>query len=168
VLNQVKLIVSWNLPRLAADLAAHLESLERAGNLLNTVGQSEDFLEPYNLSLDDFDTVLGLASNKGCIDCGRLWDNYMVRDDIWLEAGLGPADNCCRECLPLRLERPLGVDDFTWPGPLPVEDSPRRQAAVREWRRRRSGLPDISNKKELERWIMRGLGFEVTGDEHHE
>ena len=114
-----RLIVSWNLPRLAADLAVHLEFLERADDMRDLSEQSEDFLEPYNLSPDDRDTVMGLAWNKGCIDCGRLWDNYMVRDDVWQQAGLGPWDICCRQCLPIRLKRPLGPDDFTWPGGPP-------------------------------------------------
>jgi hypothetical protein len=34
------------------------------------------------------------------IDCGRLWDNYMVRDELWRQAGLSPwitaAGNACR------------------------------------------------------------------------
>jgi hypothetical protein len=48
-MNSSKLIVSWNLTRLAADLAAHLESLERAGKLYSTM-QADDYLEPYNPS----------------------------------------------------------------------------------------------------------------------
>jgi hypothetical protein len=59
--------------------------------------QSDDYLEPYHLSPYDRGTVLGLAWNKGCIDCGVLWDNYMVRNDVWTEAQLRKAD-CCR-CL---------------------------------------------------------------------
>jgi hypothetical protein len=128
-----KLIVKWNLPRLARDLAAHLDSLERAGRYYSTM-QADDYLEPYNLSPDDLGTVVGLALNKGCIDCGRLWDNYVVRDDVWQQAGLLPTDNCCRECLPLRLKRPLRPDDFTYSGSLVGEDSPARRAAVQEWR----------------------------------
>ena len=73
-----KLIVKWNLARLAADLAAHLESLERACKYYSTM-QADDYLEPYNLAPDDCGTVVGLALGKGCIDCGRLWDNYVVR-----------------------------------------------------------------------------------------
>ena len=112
-----KLIVKWNLPLVAADLAAHLELLERADGLRSLSDQSDDFLAPYNLSPDDALTVVGLAWKKGCIDCGRLWDQYMVRHDVWQQAGLGPWDICCRQCLPLRLKRALTPDDFTWGGP---------------------------------------------------
>jgi hypothetical protein len=135
MISDNRLIVHWNLARVAADLAAHLESLERAGKLYSKM-QADDYLEPYNLSGDDLGTVVGLALEKGCIDCGRLWDNYMVRNDVWRQAGLGPADICCRQCLPLRLKRPLGPDDFTYPGSAD-KDSPTRQAAVQEWRRNR-------------------------------
>jgi hypothetical protein len=41
-MNQAKLIVSWNLPRLAADLAAHLELL---GESRDNVLDSEEYLE---------------------------------------------------------------------------------------------------------------------------
>ena len=131
-MNFDKLIVSWNLTRVAADLAAHLESLERAGSNM----QADDYLEPYGLSDDDLGTVVGLALEKGCIDCGRLWDNYVVRDDVWEQAGWRPTDYCCRQCLPLRLKRRLRPDDFTYYGPA-ATDSPARQAAVQEWRRTR-------------------------------
>ena len=47
-----------------------------------------------------------------CIDCGRLWDNYVVRDAVWAQAGLRPKDFCCRQCLARRLNRPLQPDDF--------------------------------------------------------
>lgn len=134
--NDRLIILRWNLPRLAADLAAHLESLDRAGKFYSNM-QADDFLERFSLSDDDLGTVVGLALEKGCVDCGRLWDAYMVRDDVWRQAGLGPADNCCRQCLPLRLRRPLGPDDFTYFGSA-AEDSPARQAAVQEWRRNRS------------------------------
>jgi hypothetical protein len=134
-----QLIVRWNLPRLATDLAAHLESMKRAGKYYSTM-QADVYLEPYNLSGDDLGTVVGLALEKGCIDCGRLWDNYVVHDELWQQAGLGPADNCCRQCLPLGLKRPLRPDDFTYPGNPAFEDSPARLAAVQEWRRNRKHL----------------------------
>jgi hypothetical protein len=75
--------------------------------------QSESYLEPYNLSPDDLHTVLGLAWKVGCIDCGHLWDHYMVRAGVWRRAGLRQADYCCRECLALRLKRALRPHDFT-------------------------------------------------------
>jgi hypothetical protein len=109
--QQPKLMVSWNLPRLARDLAAHLESV---GELEGSTWEDcEEYLEAYNLSSEDFDTVVGLAWKVGCIDCGRMWDHYMVRKDVWRKAGLRPADYSCRECLARRLKRPLGKDDFT-------------------------------------------------------
>jgi hypothetical protein len=143
--DERKLILKWNLVRLADELAEHLEGLERSDNLWDTSMQSEEFLEPYNLSEDDYDTVIGLAWKVGCIDCGRLWDHYMVRDEVWREAGLEQEDYCCRPCLSLRLKRGLRPGDFTdapinWPDaagrPL-AEVSPARAAAVEEWRRRR-------------------------------
>jgi hypothetical protein len=105
-----RLIVKWNLPQIAADLAAHLE---RLGELGDAVLDSEKYLAPYDLSPKDEHTVIGLAWKVGCIDCGRLWDYYMVRDDVWEQAGLKPAQYCCRECLALRLRRSLRSDDFT-------------------------------------------------------
>jgi hypothetical protein len=36
-----------------------------------------------------------------------------VRNSVWKEAGLKPANYCCRECLTLRLKRPLRSRDFT-------------------------------------------------------
>jgi hypothetical protein len=125
-----KLIVRWNLPRLAADLAAHLESL-RDAMVMDATFDCAEFLEPYNLSADDYRMVVGLAFHEDCVDCGRLFDHYMVRKDIWAQAGLRPTDNCCRECLALRLNRPLRPDDFTscWlnhdQGLAPRPDYPR-------------------------------------------
>jgi hypothetical protein len=55
-----RLIVHWDLARVAADLAAHLESLERAGKLYSKM-QADDYLEPYNLSADELSTVLLLV-----------------------------------------------------------------------------------------------------------
>jgi hypothetical protein len=104
------LIVKWNLPGIAANLAAHLE---RLGEMGDAVLDSEKYLAPYDLSPKDEHTVIGLAWKVGCIDCGRLWDYYMVRDDVWEQAGLRPAQYCCRECLALRLKRSLRHDDFT-------------------------------------------------------
>src|SRR5215471_12280280 len=57
--------------------------------------------------------VLGLAWKVGCIDCGHLWDHYMVSAGVWRRAGLRRADYCCRECLALRLKRALRPHDFT-------------------------------------------------------
>ena len=108
-----KLIVSWNLPRIAADLAAHLESLKRADDLLDTSIQSEEFLEPYGLSPDDDHWVTMVAWGKQCVDCGDTQDYYMVYDRIWKKAGLKPSQCCCCKCLSVRLGRPLKPDDFT-------------------------------------------------------
>lgn len=116
-----KLIVRWNLPRLAADLAVHLEALKHADQLLNTSRQSEEFLQPYGLSPEDEHTVLGIAWKKYCRDCGRLWDQYMVYDAVWAQARLGRWDWCCRECLSRRLGRRLEPSDFT-PCPLNLEN----------------------------------------------
>jgi len=63
-----RLIVKWNLPRLAADLAAHLAAI---GSLEgDDVLDSEAFLEPYHLSPDKEHTVTLLAWNAQCRDCG--------------------------------------------------------------------------------------------------
>lgn len=105
--------VKWNLKRLAADLAAHLESLERTGKLWETYGQSADFLAPYRLQPEDESDVMFLAWGKQCIDCGDLKDYYMVYDYLWSDAGLKPNQCCCRKCLSARLRRPLQPDDFT-------------------------------------------------------
>jgi hypothetical protein len=113
-----RLILRWNLPRVAADLAAQLESLGELGD--STWEDCEEYLEPYNLSPDDFDTVVGHAWKVGCIDCGRLWDHYMVYSYIWRDAGLEPHQYCCRKCLSVRLGRPLEQMDFT-PCPLNSE-----------------------------------------------
>src|SRR5262249_5435365 len=77
-MNSSKLIVSWNLARVAADLATFLKFLEGEGALWDTDVLIEEYLQPYILSADDLDTVLGLAWKKRClcIDCGRLWDSY--------------------------------------------------------------------------------------------
>jgi hypothetical protein len=119
-----KLILSWNLRRLAADLAAHLVELERAGKLYSTM-QADDWLDPYNLSAEDHRTVVGLALKMDCIDCGRLWDSYVVRDAVWSQAGLRPKDFCCRQCLARRLNRPLQPDDFRLGAPLRRSRTPR-------------------------------------------
>jgi hypothetical protein len=107
-----RLIVKWNLPRLAADLAARLEYLERIDDLGGSCDQSEDFLEPYNLSPDHERWVTMVAWGKQCVDCGDVRDHFMVGDRVWKQAGLRPNQCCCRGCLALRLGRPLEPMDF--------------------------------------------------------
>jgi hypothetical protein len=108
-----ELLMWWNLARLAADLGSYLKALERDDELLNTPWQSEEFLEPYHLTAEDEHTVVGIAWKKICLDCGRLWDQYMVRDDVWAQGGMGKWDWCFRERLSRRLGRPLEPGDFT-------------------------------------------------------
>jgi hypothetical protein len=111
-MNPAKLILSWNLPRLAGDLAAHLEALERADELWCTGTQSDEFLEPYNLSPEDNYWVTMVAWGKQCVDCGDVRDYYMVNNRLWKVAGLRPDQCCCRKCLAVRLRRPLDPMDF--------------------------------------------------------
>lgn len=62
-----------------------------------------------------------------CQDCGKdtepmkgdralfkQWDFYIVRDDVWMEAGMGPWDSgfLCTPCLRARLGRDLTDDDY--------------------------------------------------------
>ena len=63
-----------------------------------------------------------------CRDCGkhtepitrrgrplfRQWDFYIVRDEVWMEAGMGPWDSgfLCTPCLRARLGRDLTDDDY--------------------------------------------------------
>jgi hypothetical protein len=105
-----KLIVRWNLRRVAADLAAFFDAVGEADDWGR--GDSEHYLEPYGLPPADIDIVLGIAWGVGCRDCEGL-DWYMVRTSVWRHAGLKPDDHCCRACLALRLKRPLRPDDFT-------------------------------------------------------
>jgi hypothetical protein len=57
--------------------------------------------------------VTGLAWGKPCVDCGDVRDYYMVRNDVWKDAGLEPNQCCCCKCLAMRLGRPLERGDFT-------------------------------------------------------
>jgi hypothetical protein len=107
-----RLLVKWNLARLAADLGAHLESI---GD--DSVENCEEFLEPYRLTPDEENTVVRLAWNSQCRDCGDVFDHYVVHDEAWEQAGLKWEEYCCRTCLALRLKRPLRRDDFK-PCPL--------------------------------------------------
>jgi hypothetical protein len=109
-----RLIVSWNLPRLAAGLAAHLETLRLADDLEGTYTRSGEYLGPYNLSPEDEHTVMTLAWGKQCVDCGDVRDYYMVYGHVWKEAGLAPNQCCCCRCLAARLGRPLKPGDFTY------------------------------------------------------
>jgi len=107
-----KLRIKWNLPVIAADLAAHLESLERSGKLLDRFGQSEDYLKPYALSREDEKTVTILAWGAQCVDCGDTRDYYVVYDHVWKEARLEPNQYCCRKCLAARLGPSTGSKRF--------------------------------------------------------
>jgi hypothetical protein len=89
-MNSNRLIVKWNLRRVIADLAVHLETLERADDLQSTCNRSDEFLEPYSLPASDFEYVVRMATGNDCTDCGRLFDHYMVYDAVWQQAGLGP------------------------------------------------------------------------------
>jgi hypothetical protein len=104
------LIVQWNLPRLAADLAVYFES---KGDAVWYTLDAATFLGPYNLTANDYETVVRLACHEDCLDCGCLFNHYMVSDGVWQQAGLRPTDNCCLQCLPLRLKRPLQPHDFS-------------------------------------------------------
>lgn len=58
------------------------------------------------------------APTSPCADCGRCTDKlgefYMVRDDVWLAAGMTPDGGLlCIGCLEDRLGRSLCADDFT-------------------------------------------------------
>ena len=50
-----------------------------------------------------------------CRQCGRpCFDDYMVRDDVWLQTGLGRLEGVLHlGCLEVRLGRPLRADDLT-------------------------------------------------------
>ena len=56
--------------------------------LRGTSMQSEEYLEPYDLSPEDEHTVMMWAWGKQCVDCGDVRDYYMVYDHVWKEAGL--------------------------------------------------------------------------------
>lgn len=62
-----------------------------------------------------------------CRDCGKdtepmrgkrplfkQWDHYIVRDEVWMEAGMGPWDSgfLCTPCLRARLGRGLTDNDY--------------------------------------------------------
>jgi hypothetical protein len=112
-MTQPRLIVKWNLPRLAAGLAAHLEALRLVNNLWDTCVQSEEYLEPYNLSPEDDYWVTMVAWGKQCVDCGDVRDYYMVSDRLWRKARLKPNQCCCSQCLEVRLGRALKPGEFT-------------------------------------------------------
>ncbi len=44
----------------------------------------------------------------------KQWDYYIVRDEVWMEAGMGPWDSgfLCTPCLCARLGRGLTDDDY--------------------------------------------------------
>jgi hypothetical protein len=44
----------------------------------------------------------------------KRWDFYIVRDEVWMEAGIGPWDSgfLCTPCLRARLGRELTDDDY--------------------------------------------------------
>jgi hypothetical protein len=127
-IRRPKIIAKWNLPLLAAKLAAHLEALKRADKLIDTASQTDDFLEPYALSPDDDYTVSMRAWGKQCVDCGDVEDYYMVHNRVWKKAGLKPNQCCCCRCLAVRLGRPLKYEDFIhiWPKPRPESSYPPR------------------------------------------
>jgi hypothetical protein len=61
-----------------------------------------------------------MQNEKGlCIDCGKVPEWYMVRDDIWVAAGMPKCvvmtgtDFLCFKCLESRLGRILTPNDFT-------------------------------------------------------
>lgn len=50
---------------------------------------------------------------SGCRDCRVDEDFYMVRDEVWAAAGLGPLDGLlCLGCLERRIGRSLRPDDL--------------------------------------------------------
>src|SRR5215475_10402786 len=51
--------------------------------------------------------------SHACLDCGYLYDWYMVTNEVWEAAGLPPDALCCLACLEHRLDRPLTITDFT-------------------------------------------------------
>lgn len=69
-----------------------------------------------------------MAARAPCKDCGRdtepiasdgtpvfqAWDFYMVRDDVWAEAGMGNWDGgyICTSCLRKRLGRNIADADY--------------------------------------------------------
>lgn len=54
------------------------------------------------------------ASHYYCQDCeADMPECYMVRNDVWEDAGMPRAGHLCLECLPKRLGRSLTIDDFT-------------------------------------------------------
>jgi hypothetical protein len=113
------LLVRWNLKQLAASLVLHLDLLRLSGELWDKALQSEEYLQPYRLSGEDAHAVLMLALGKQCVDCGDVWDCYMVYDSIWRDAGLDPNQCCCKKCLVVRLGRPLERSDFRYCPPNP-------------------------------------------------
>jgi hypothetical protein len=90
-----------------------LGALERAGDLWDMALESDEFLEPYNLSPDDKYVVTGIGWGKQCVDCGDVRDYYMVSNEVWRAAGLQPNQCCCCKCLSVRLGRPLKRADLT-------------------------------------------------------
>jgi hypothetical protein len=50
-----------------------------------------------------------------CADCRTEgWDLYMVRNEVWAEAGMDPLGILCIPCLEARLGRRLHRSDFTY------------------------------------------------------
>jgi hypothetical protein len=94
-----------------------MESLKRADKLrdeYDEYAQTVECVEYLGLSADDDSWVIQVVCRMNCIDCAAVFDreHYMVWDHIWEQAGLKPLDYCCRECLSLRLKRPLGPSDW--------------------------------------------------------
>src|SRR5215475_13027752 len=53
-------------------------------------------------------------SSLTCHICGQMDISlYMVKDEVWAEAGLGEKDFAHPTCLAKRLGRPLRLEDFT-------------------------------------------------------
>ena len=57
-------------------------------------------------------------SSRLCVDCSanttRMHEYYMLRDEVWLQTGLGFADGrLCIGCVEKRIGRELHPSDFT-------------------------------------------------------
>jgi hypothetical protein len=51
-------------------------------------------------------------NNNTCQECGaEIWV-FMVKDEIWQQAGLKPTDILCQTCTATHLGRLLVLDDF--------------------------------------------------------
>ena len=160
-----RILVRWNLPGLAAALKAHLESLKRAGELLDEFGATVEFMEPLGLPAEDDNWVIQVAWGSNCLDCSRVFKHYMVWDHIWEQAGLQPPDDCCRECLALRLKRPLGPADWL-PCLLNYEQRLIRHPRSIFQRRRRRIARWINRRRPLER-TMAYTSCDATERLHH-